>query len=73
MIRAELEEFAKKHGHKVEQGLVSFERDERAARAFDAKAQKAGFDTVADFTQVGSYSGADDLSKRPKYWFVRLA
>lgn len=61
--KAEFEEFAKARGHKPENGVVSFEQDEQAADAFFMEASKAGFYVVKDFSQGGSYYGADDLPK----------
>jgi hypothetical protein len=70
---AEFEKFARDKGHKVENGIVSFEKDSDAAQKFHIEAIESGFEVVLDFNQVGSYSGLDDISKLPKYWFVRLA
>jgi excisionase family DNA binding protein len=72
-IRAEFEEFARQSGYEAEKGIAIFEQDEQSAQRFYTAASSAGFDVVLDFNQAGSYSGFDDLSKLPKYWFVRLA
>jgi excisionase family DNA binding protein len=72
-IRAEFEEFARQSGYEAEKGIAIFEQDEQAARRFYTAASSVGFNVVLDFNQAGSYSGFDDLSKLPKYWFVRLA
>jgi excisionase family DNA binding protein len=72
IIRAEFDEFARQSGYEAEKGIAIFEQDEQAARRFYTEARSAGFDVVLDFNQAGSYRGTDDLSKLPKYWFVRI-
>jgi len=58
---------------KVERGIAILGQDSDAAQRFYTEASGAGFDVVVDSNQAGSYSGFDDLSKLPRYWFVRLA
>jgi hypothetical protein len=72
-IVAEFQQLAKEKGYEVEGAIVIFKQDEAAAHEFHAEASKGGFDVVIDYNQAGSYSGLDDLSKLPKYWYVRLA
>jgi dihydroxyacid dehydratase/phosphogluconate dehydratase len=72
-IVAEFQQFTKEKGYEVEGRIAIFNQNEEAAREFHAEANKGGFDVVIDYNQAGSYSGADDLSKLPKYWYVRLA
>jgi hypothetical protein len=72
-IMEEFQQFTKEKGYEVEGHIAVFKQDEEAAREFHAEASKRGFDVVIDYNQAGSYSGTDDLSKLPKYWYVRLA
>jgi hypothetical protein len=68
---AEFEKFAKGEGQEVVNGVVPFE-DESAARAFDQKAYKAGFQTVVTAAQAKWIHGKDDSADAPKEWGVTL-
>jgi transcriptional regulator with XRE-family HTH domain len=72
-MRDKFEAFARSKGHRLEQGLASFIHNEEAAREFAAEAEKEGFKNIhVSYVHAGSYSGMDDLTKLPKYWYVSL-
>jgi len=71
--RAEFEQFARDKGHKVENGVVIFEKNVAAARLFHEQAQEAGFAVVLEPVQAESLSMIDSISKLPKDYVVMLA
>jgi hypothetical protein len=69
---SEFEAFAREKGLKAINGVVYFEQDSAAAHEFQIEAEKAGFGVIRKFKQHGVYVDENDLSKLPKYWYVRL-
>lgn len=68
----EFEEFAKKRGRKVLRGVVDFGENAEAANDFWIEAKNAGFNVIKRVARHGCYRSAEELSKLPLRWFVRL-
>jgi hypothetical protein len=69
---SDYEEFAAERGLKVENDLVFFGVDSKAANDFYIEAKDAGFDVFKGVSKPGCYENPDELLKMPKRWFVRL-
>ncbi len=72
MSLSEFVEFAKERELKVQNDVVYFGENSRAANDFYIEAKEAGFDVIEGYSRPGRHATSDEYVKLPPIWFVRV-